>query len=92
MDTKVSIYNSSPSTPSSSSTVDSILISIPPISVEDYSIITLIPCEYDPIDGYGSPSEDSIDSSDILDSSDDELETIKIKKFYKINEQTIKTN
>ena len=92
MDTKVSNFNSSPSAPSSSSTVDSILNSIPQNSAEDYSIITLIPCEYDPIDGYGSPSEDSIDSSEIIDSSDDELETVKIKVFYKNNEKIIKTS
>ena len=55
------------------------------------SIITLINCEYDPEDGYDSLSEDeeSIDSSEILDSSDDELEIIKINEIYKANEQTI---
>ena len=89
MDTKVSNFNSSPSAPSSSSTVDSILNSIPPNSAEDYSIITLIPCEYDPEEGYGSLSEDSIDSSELIDSSDDELETIKINEIYKINEKSI---
>ena len=55
------------------------------------SIITLIPCEFDPEDGYDSLSEveDSIDSSEILDSSDDELEIIKINEIYKTTEKTI---
>ena len=74
MDTKKSKNNSSISTQS--------------ISFED-SIITLIQCEYDPEEGYGSLSEDSIDSSEILDSSDEELEIIKINEIYKTNEQTI---
>ena len=53
------------------------------------TIITLIPCKFDPEDGYDSLSEDeeSIDSSEILDSSDDELEIIKINEIYKITEQ-----
>ena len=80
-----------PSTPSSSSTVDSFLAPELP-SLNEFSIITLLPCEYDPIDGYGSASEDSMDSSDILDSSDDELETVKINVFYKPKEESIKTN
>ena len=63
-------------------------ISTQSISFED-SLITLIPCEYDPEEGYGSLSEDSIDSSEILDSSDEELEIIKINEIYKTNEQTI---
>ena len=55
------------------------------------SIIILIPCEYDPEEGYGSlsESEDSLDSSEILDSFDDELEIIKINEIYKIHEQSI---
>ena len=74
--------------------------SIPPTSTEDSSkslkqltlnedsIINLIPCEYDPIDGYGSPSvsEQSSDSSEIVDDSDDEIKTIKINEIHKINE------
>ena len=65
-------------------------ISNPSASTED-SIITLIPCEFDPEDGYDSLSEveDSIDSSEILDSSDDELEIIKINEIYKTTEQSI---
>ena len=65
-------------------------LSITSTTNED-SIITLINCEYDPEDGYDSLSEDeeSIDSSEILDSSDDELEIIKINEIYKANEQTI---
>ena len=79
--------SSSSSTPSSSSTVESTISLITLTLNEDCSIINLIPCEYDPIDGYGSPSEDSIDSSEVIDSSDDELEVIKINEFYKIKEQ-----
>ena len=75
MNTKISNNYSSLSTAPSTSTED--------------SIITLIPCEYDPEEGYGSLSEDSIDSSELIDSSDDELETIKINEIYKINEKSI---
>ena len=55
------------------------------------SIITLIPCEFDPKDGYDSLSgdEESIDSSEIVDSSDDELEVIKINEIHKTTEQLI---
>ena len=62
----------------------------PSNSTED-SIIVLIPCEYDPEEGYGSlsESEDSLDSSEILDSFDDELEIIKINEIYKTHEQSI---
>ena len=75
MNTKISNNYSSLSSAQSTSTED--------------SIITLIPCEYDPEEGYGSLSEDSIDSSELIDSSDDELETIKINEIYKINEKSI---
>ena len=51
----------------------------------DDSILILIPCEYDPDEGYDSLSEDSIDSSELVDSSDDELATIKINEIRKIN-------
>ena len=51
----------------------------------DDSILILIPCEYDPDEGYDSLSEDSIDSSGLVDSSDDELVTIKINEIRKIN-------
>ena len=84
MNTKLSKNNSSSSTPSTS-TEDSI-ISIRPLTLNEDSIITLLPCDYDPIDGYGSESEDSIDSSEIIDSSDDELEVIKINEIHKTNE------
>ena len=65
-------------------------LSTPSTSTLD-TIITLIPCEFDPEDGYDSLSEveDSIDSSEILDSSDDELEIIKINEIYKTTEKTI---
>ena len=64
--------------------------STPSASTVD-SVITLMPCEFDPENGYDSLSEveDSIDSSEILESSDDELEIVKINKIYKITEQTI---
>ena len=90
MDTKDSKNNSSSSTPSTS-TEYSFVNFIPSISNEGYSIITLLPCDYDPIDGYGtlSESEESIDSSEIIDSSDDELEIIKINEIRKTNEQSI---
>ena len=62
----------------------------PSTSITDF-VITLIPCEFDPENGYDSLSEveDSIDSSEILESSDDELETVKINKIYKITELTV---
>ena len=86
MSTKTSKNSSSSSTPSTS-TEDS-FIPLMPFTLNENSIITLLPCEYDPIDGYGSPSEseDSLDSSEIIDSSDDELEVIKINKIYKTSE------
>ena len=87
MNTKVSKNSSSLSTPSTSTRDSS--INLTPLNLDEKSIITLIPCEYDPTDGYDSPSEDSIDSSEIIDSSDDELETVKINEFYKINKQSI---
>ena len=85
MSTKASKNSSSSSTPSTS-TEDSFIPLMP--TLNENSIITLLPCEYDPIDGYGSPSEseDSLDSSEIVDSSDDELEVVKINEIYKTNE------
>ena len=82
MNTKLSKNSSS----SSNSTEDSI-INLISLNLSEYSIINLIPCEYDPVNGYDSLSEDSIDSSEIVNSSDDELEIIKINKIYKVNEQ-----
>ena len=61
-------------------------LSIPSFSTEN-SIITLIPCEYDPEEGYDSLSEDSIDSSELVDSSGDEIETITINEFRKVDKQ-----
>ena len=58
--------------------------STPSNSISEFVII-LIPCEYDPEEGYDSLSEDSIDSSELVDSSDDELATIKINEIRKIN-------
>ena len=85
MSTKASKNSSSSSTPSTS-TEDSFIPLMP--TLNENSIITLLPCEYDPINGYGSPSEseDSLDSSEIVDSSDDELEVVKINEIYKTNE------
>ena len=76
IDIKITKSYSTSSTPSAS-TVD--------------SVINLIPCEFDPENGYDSLSEDeeSIDSSEILDSSDDELEVVKINEIYKSTEQSI---
>ena len=89
MNTKFSKNILSSSTPSTSSENSS--ISLIPLTLNEDSIINLIPCEYDPIDGYGSPSvsEDSNDSSEIIDDSDDELETIKINEIHKISELLI---
>ena len=75
MNAKFSKYFSSSSTPSTSTSTE-------------HSIINLIPCEYEPVDGYDSPSEDSIDSSELIDSSDDELEVVKINEIYNINVQS----
>ena len=61
---------------------------IPSTSFED-SIIFLIPCEYDPVEGYGSLSEDSIDSSEVIESSEDEIGIIKIDEIHAINEVSI---
>ena len=63
--------------------------SIESSSTMDISIITLIPCDYD------SSEEDeklinisnSIESSDILDSSDDEIEITKITQLIKLEKQ-----
>ena len=83
MNTKLSKNFSSSST-ESTSTEDSNK-NLRPLNLTEYSVINLIPCEYDPVDGYDSLSEDSIDSSEIVDSSDDELEIIKINEIYKTN-------
>ena len=52
--------------------------------------ITLIPCDNESSDIENEKSlnvsKDSIDSSEILDSSDDEIKIIKIKEIFKSNE------
>ena len=56
-------------------------------STMDTSIITLIPCDYDSSEEDEKPvniSQDSINSSDILESSDDEIVITKITQFIKI--------
>ena len=56
--------------------------------VEEISIITLISCDYDSSleeDDYADSSQDSIDSSELVDDSDDEAETIT--EIYEINKK-----
>ena len=55
------------------------------ISTEETSIIDLIPCDYDSSEenDYLNISQDSIDSSELVDDSDCEFEVIK--KIYTIN-------
>ena len=55
------------------------------------SIITLIPCEYESSDDYENLSQDSIDSSELVDSSDDENETIKVEKISSLNKRPTRT-
>ena len=54
-------------------------------STEETSIIDLIPCDYDSSEENGclNISQDSIDSSELVDDSDGEFEVIK--KIYTIN-------
>ena len=63
------------------------------VSSSETSIITLIPCEYESSDDddYGNLSQDSIDSSELVDSSDDENETIKIEKISSLNKRSTRT-
>ena len=63
------------------------------IKIEN-SVITLIPCDYDSSkeNNYANLSENSIDSSELVDDSDDEAETITEiyslgKKLDKIDEK-----
>ena len=60
------------------------------LSTEETSIIALIPCEYDSSqeEDYANPSQDSIDSSELVDDSDDEVQFIT--EAYKINENSKK--
>ena len=57
------------------------------ISTEETSIINLIPCDYDSSEeeDYASLSQDSIDSSELVDDSDDEGQLIT--EFYIINQK-----
>ena len=64
--------------------------SIESTSTIDASIITLIPCDYDSSEEDEKSvniSENSIESSDISDSSDDENELIKITQFIKLKKE-----
>ena len=60
-------------------------------STMEISIITLIPCDYDSSEEEDEKSvnvsKDSMDSSEILDSSDDEIEIIKINEIIKPNKE-----
>ena len=58
-------------------------------STSETFTITLIPCDYGSSGDEDSInlSEDSMNSSEILDSSDDEIEIIKIKKIIKSSKE-----
>ena len=63
-----------------------------PLSNE-FPIITLIPCDESSDDENSSNlSQDSIDSSELVDSSDDETKTIQIKKITRGNQELVKIN
>ena len=64
-----------------------------PLSNE-FPIITLIPCDESSDDENSSNlSQDSIDSSELVDSSDDdEIKTIQIKKITRGNQELVKIN
>ena len=53
-------------------------IDLSELSTEETSVITLIPCEYDSSEEncYVNSSQDSIDSSDLVDDSDGEIQII----------------
>ena len=57
------------------------------------SIITLLPCDYElsDDDNYGNVSQDSIDSSELVDSCEDENEFIKIEEIFSLNKGLTKT-
>lgn len=62
-------------------------------STEKTSIITLIPCGYDSSEDegdYENSSQNSIDSSELVDDSEDEVQLIT--KIYKINQELEKNN
>ena len=54
---------------------------------EETSIVNLIPCDYDSSeeDDYPNSSQDSIDSSELVDDSDGEVELIT--EVYEINKK-----
>ena len=54
---------------------------------EETSIVNLIPCDYDSSeeDNYANSSQDSIDSSELVDDSDGEVELIT--EVYEINKK-----
>ena len=58
----------------------------------NFSIITLIPCDNESYSGddFSNLSHDSIDSSELVDSSDDEVKAVQIKDISKINKQILK--
>ena len=71
-----------------SSVIDS---SVESTDAEETSIITLLQCEYDSSEeenDYANSSQDSIDSSELVDSSDDEAELIT--EFYTLNKKVEK--
>ena len=56
-------------------------------------IITLIPCdESSDEDNSSNVSQNSIDSSELVESSDDEIETIQIKEISGKNKELAKIN
>ena len=57
-------------------------------STGNFSIISLIPCDYNSSEenDYENLSQDSIDSSELVDDSDAEVEIIT--EFYKINKKS----
>ena len=61
--------------------------------VEEISIITLISCDYDSSveeNDYADSSQDSIDSSELVDDSDDEAQYIT--EIYQLNKKLDKTD
>ena len=68
-------------------TKTSLNINQTPISTEETPIITLLPCDYGSSEenDYNNSSQDSIDSSELVDNSDDE--TQHITEIYIINKK-----
>ena len=54
------------------------------------SIITLIPCDYESSDDddYENVNENSIDSSELVDSSDEENESMKIESIFPLDKRS----